>query len=86
MKAFSDLTEQEILALAISSEEDDSRTYLTFAHELMDKFPASAKVFVEMAEEEQAHRRSLTDAYQKKFGGTTSGASCATRRSGSPGK
>jgi len=68
MKAFSDLTEQEILALAISSEEDDSRTYLTFAHELMDKFPASAKVFVEMAEEEQAHRRSLTDAYQKKFG------------------
>ncbi|MGE3876202.1 MAG: iron exporter MbfA [Parvibaculaceae bacterium] len=68
MKAFSDLTEQEILALAISSEEDDSRTYLTFAHELMDKFPASAKVFVEMAEEEQAHKASLTDAYRKKFG------------------
>jgi erythrin-vacuolar iron transport family protein len=68
MKAFSDLTEQEILALAISSEEDDSRTYMTFAHELMDKFPASAKVFVEMAEEEQTHKASLTDAYQKKFG------------------
>lgn len=68
MKAFADLTEQEILALAISSEEDDSRTYLAFAHQLMDKFPASARVFVEMAEEEQAHRRSLTDAYQKKFG------------------
>jgi rubrerythrin len=68
MKAFADLTEQEILALAISSEEDDSRTYLAFAHQLMDKFPASARVFVEMAEEEQAHRRSLTDAYQRKFG------------------
>ncbi|TMJ41009.1 MAG: rubrerythrin [Alphaproteobacteria bacterium] len=68
MKAFADLTEQEILALAISSEEDDSRTYLTFAHQLMEKFPASAKVFIEMAEEEQTHRRSLTDAYQKKFG------------------
>ncbi|WP_119388625.1 iron exporter MbfA [Taklimakanibacter lacteus] len=68
MKAFADLTEQEILALAISSEEDDSRTYLTFAHQLMDKFPASARVFVEMAEEEQSHRRALTDAYQKKFG------------------
>jgi rubrerythrin len=68
MKAFSDLTEQEILALAISSEEDDSRTYLTFAHELMDKFPASAKVFVEMAEEEQSHKASLTEAYLKKFG------------------
>lgn len=68
MKAFSDLTEQEILALAISSEEDDSRTYLAFAHELMEKFPASAKVFVEMAEEEQAHKASLTEAYRKKFG------------------
>jgi rubrerythrin len=68
MKAFSELTEQEILALAISSEEDDSRTYLTFAHGLMDKFPASARVFVEMAEEEQSHKRALTDAYQKKFG------------------
>ena len=68
MKAFAELTEQEILALAISSEEDDSRTYLTFAHQLMDKFPSSARVFVEMAEEEQAHRRALTHAYQKKFG------------------
>jgi rubrerythrin len=68
MKAFSELTEQEILALAISSEEDDSRTYLTFAHELMEKFPASARVFVEMAEEEQSHKRALTDAYQRKFG------------------
>ena len=64
MKAFSELTEQEILALAISSEEDDSRTYLAFAHQLMDKFPASAKVFIEMAEEEQAHRAALTEAYQ----------------------
>jgi rubrerythrin len=68
MKAFSDLTEQEILALAISSEEDDSRTYMTFAHGLMDKFPASARVFVEMAEEEQSHKARLTEAYQKKFG------------------
>jgi erythrin-vacuolar iron transport family protein len=68
MKSFSDLTEQEILALAISSEEDDSRTYMTFAHGLMDKFPASAKVFVEMAEEEQTHKARLTEAYQKKFG------------------
>jgi rubrerythrin len=68
LKAFSDLTEQEILALAISSEDDDARTYATFAHQLMEKFPASAKVFVEMAEEEHEHRRRLTEAYQKKFG------------------
>ncbi len=68
MKAFSDLNEQEILALAISSEDDDARTYATFAHHLMDKFPASANVFVEMAEEEHEHRRRLTEAYQRKFG------------------
>jgi rubrerythrin len=68
VKAFSELTEQEILALAITSEDEDARTYAAFAHELMDKFPASAKVFVEMAEEEHEHRRRLTDTYQKKFG------------------
>ena len=68
MKTFSDLTEQEIIALAISSEDDDARAYAGFAHALMGDYPASAKVFVEMAEEEHEHRRSLTDLYQKKFG------------------
>ena len=68
MKSFSELTEQEILALAIASEDEDARTYATFAHQLRDKFPASANVFVEMAEEEHQHRRWLTEAYQKKFG------------------
>jgi erythrin-vacuolar iron transport family protein len=66
MKTFSDLTEQEIIALAISSEDDDARAYAGFAHALMADYPASAKVFVEMAEHE--HRRWLTDLYQKKFG------------------
>ena len=69
MKSFSDLTEQEILALAISSEDEDARAYSGFAHALMETYPASAKVFVEMAEEEHEHRRWLTDLYQKKFGG-----------------
>jgi rubrerythrin len=68
VKAFSDLTEQEILALAISSEDEDARTYAAFAHELLEKFPASANVFVEMAEEEHEHRRRLTETYQEKFG------------------
>jgi len=68
LKSFSDLTEQEILALAISSEDDDARAYAGFAHALMDTYPASAKVFVEMAEEEHEHRRWLTELYQKKFG------------------
>jgi rubrerythrin len=68
LKAFSDLTEQEILALAISSEDDDARTYSTFAHALRERFPASANVFADMAEEEHQHRRRLTDAYIERFG------------------
>jgi erythrin-vacuolar iron transport family protein len=68
MKSFSDLTEQEILALAISSEEDDARAYVGFANALMQPYPASAKVFLEMAAEEHDHRRALTDLYAKKFG------------------
>jgi erythrin-vacuolar iron transport family protein len=68
MKSFSDLTEQEILALAISSEDDDARAYMGFAHALDATYPHSAKVFVDMAEEEHEHRRWLTELYQKKFG------------------
>ena len=64
MKTFSDLTEQEIIALAISSEDDDARSYAGFAHALMADYPASAKVFVEMAEEEHEHRRRNGARYQ----------------------
>ncbi len=68
MKSFSDLTEQEIIALAISNEDEDARSYMGFAHALRETYPHSAKVFVDMAEEEHEHRRWLTDLYQKKFG------------------
>jgi rubrerythrin len=68
MKRFSDLTEQEILALAISNEEEDSRIYRGFAEGLREQFPASAKVFDEMAEEEVRHRSMLFDLYRGKFG------------------
>ena len=68
MKAFSRLSEQQIIALAISSEEDDARTYLGFANRLAREFPASARVFSEMAAEEFSHRDWLTKLYQKKFG------------------
>ena len=60
-RAFSSLTEQEILALAISSEEDDSRIYLAYADGLRDQFPDSAKVFEDMAAEESEHRRRLIE-------------------------
>jgi rubrerythrin len=68
MKRFSDLTEQEILALAISNEEEDSRIYSGFADGLREQFPASAKVFEEMAEEEIRHRTMLFELYREKFG------------------
>ena len=68
MKRFADLTEQEVLALAITNEEEDSRIYRGFAEGLREQFPASAKVFDEMAEEEVHHRTMLYDLYRKKFG------------------
>ena len=67
-KRFADLTEQEVLALAISSEEDDARIYRQYAERLRADYPASAKVFDGMAEEEDGHRHRLIDLHQKRFG------------------
>lgn len=67
-KRFADLTEQEVLALAISSEEDDARIYRQYAERLREEFPASANVFDGMAEEEDSHRRKLIDLHQTRFG------------------
>jgi rubrerythrin len=68
VKRFAELTEQEVLALAISNEEDDSRIYRGFAEGLRQSFPASAQVFDEMAEEETRHRSMLFELYRQKFG------------------
>jgi rubrerythrin len=68
VKRFADLSEQEILALAISNEEEDSRIYRGFAEGLREQYPASAKMFDEMAEEEVRHRTWLFDLYREKFG------------------
>jgi rubrerythrin len=67
-KKFSELSEREILAVAISAEEEDARIYLTFAEDLDARFPASAQLFREMAEEENGHRRRLLDLYKQNFG------------------
>ena len=68
MKRFADLSEQEVLALAISSEEEDNRIYTDFAEALRANFPDTAKMFDEMAAEEVRHRALLFDLYRKKFG------------------
>jgi rubrerythrin len=68
LKALSDLTEREVLALAIANEEEDARIYQAFADRLRPDFEASAGVFDEMAMEERGHRDSLYDAYRQRFG------------------
>ncbi|WP_338549753.1 iron exporter MbfA [Roseovarius phycicola] len=67
-RRFSDLTEQEVLALAISSEEDDARIYRSYAEMLRDDFPDTAKVFDGMAKEEDTHRQRLIDLHVDRFG------------------
>jgi len=67
-RRFSDLTEQEVLALAISSEEDDARIYRSYAEQLRTEFPNSSKVFDGMAAEEDEHRRRLIELHEKRFG------------------
>jgi erythrin-vacuolar iron transport family protein len=68
VKRFADLTERQILALAITNEEEDSRIYSDFAEGLREQFPSSAKMFGEMAQEEVRHRSMLYDLYREKFG------------------
>lgn len=67
-RPFLSLSEQEILALAISSEEDDGRIYLAYADALRGKYPHSARVFEDMAEEESHHRQALIDLHVSRFG------------------
>jgi rubrerythrin len=67
-RSFQSLSEQEILALAISSEEDDARIYRAYADGLAEQFPASAKVFDEMAQEEDGHRAALIELHRERFG------------------
>ncbi|AKI02637.1 hypothetical protein IMCC20628_03956 [Hoeflea sp. IMCC20628] len=67
-RSFDSLSEQEVLALAISSEEDDARIYLAYADHLREDYPQSAKVFEEMAAEEGEHRARLIDRHKQRFG------------------
>jgi rubrerythrin len=68
MKKFQELSEREVLALAISLEEEDERVYSDFAEGLRQDYPASAAMFEGMREEESTHRRKLIEMYRLKFG------------------
>jgi rubrerythrin len=67
-RSFDTLSEREILALAISSEEDDARIYRDYADGLRDEYPASAAVFDGMAVEEDGHRAALVELFRSRFG------------------
>jgi rubrerythrin len=67
MKKFSNLTEREVLAVAIASEED-CRIYMSFAGNLAERYPQSARIFEQVAEEENGHRHMLIELYEQRFG------------------
>ena len=68
MRTFESLTEQEVLALAISLEEDDARIYEDFADGLKENYPEQAAKFLELQKEEDGHRHRLLDHYKGRFG------------------
>jgi rubrerythrin len=68
VRNFSELNEQEVLALAIALEEEDERTYDDYAHFLETNYPDTAAVFASMAKEESGHRHRLIELYKRRFG------------------
>jgi len=68
MKKFSELAEREVLAVAIASEEEDGRIYMSFAENLAERYPDSERIFEQMAEEEKDHRHMLLELYEQRFG------------------
>ena len=67
-KSFYDLSEKDILALAISLEEEDGRIYGEFAERVRPSYPKTADTLDAMREEESAHRHQLTESYRQRFG------------------
>src|SRR5437016_4383122 len=65
---FRDLNEAQVLALAITAEEEDARIYRDFSESLRADFPASAELFTRMAGEEDGHRHRLIELYRRRFG------------------
>jgi rubrerythrin len=68
MKSFESLTEREVLALAISLEEEDSRIYDAFAEGLREQYPTQAEKFCQLRQEEEGHAGRLRELYQTRFG------------------
>lgn len=69
-RQFKNLSEQEVLALAISSEEDDARIYRWYAQRLRADYPQSAQMFDDIARVEDDHRAWLVEEHRRRFGDT----------------
>lgn len=67
MRSFESLREREILALAISEEEEDARIYDDFADGLKENHPEQAQMFAQMRREEDGHRHRLIEIYRGRF-------------------
>ena len=67
-KNFRELTQAEILALAIALEEEDGRIYGEFADGLRESYPSTAAMLDEMQKEESEHRARLIDQFRARFG------------------
>ncbi len=65
---FHDLNEAQLLAVAITAEEEDGHIYSDFADKLQKDFPATAELFKQMAAEESRHRHRLIDLHRQRFG------------------
>src|SRR5206468_482530 len=68
MRTFESLTEQEVLALAISLEEEDARIYDDFADGLKENHPEQAEKFNQLRRDEDRHRHRLLELYRSRFG------------------
>jgi rubrerythrin len=68
VKSFAELSEQDVLALAISNEDEDNRIYRSFADALRESYPDTAEMYDKMAQEETSHRDELLDLHRRKFG------------------
>src|SRR5690242_6778562 len=68
MRSFDSLTEREVLALAISQEEEDARIYDNFAEGLREHYPDQARKFTHLRQDEDSHRHRLLELYRSRFG------------------
>ena len=68
LKKFKDLSEKEILAIAISAEDEDGRIYGEFADALREEYPSTAYMFEDMRKEEVVHRDRLISMFRQRFG------------------